>query len=313
MTDKETVLKLIGCRSETEICDFKSEYYHESKKGDLVKDVLSFANSTIPKDKFIIFNVDNDTRELRELDESSIPDISEINDLLREYIEPHLIIDLGQFDYNGRLVAFLKIASNNLDRPYIIKKDYQRNGKIVLSQGQIFIRRNANNFKANRSDLDKIYSAREKCELSFFKPEIKLEQITVKKTNSYMYTIRFSFKNQTKTNFLICSAEVQLCSLTHSLKANGKYIDDNKSIFMTKLFEISEIPFSIASSTIAQKTLFFSLSDTCTEQLKKSIDSGTPYNVKLFMTDVSGKRVETDFVPCHIKFNDDKEICSYNF
>ena len=308
MTNKERVLELIKSKSESEICDFKREFYHDNKKGDLIKDILSFANSTISKDKFIIFNVDNDTRELCDLDATPIPDISEINGLLREYIEPYIAIDLDKFEHSGKLVAYLKIASDNLDRPYIIKKDYQRNGQIILSQGQIFIRRNTDNFKANRFDLDQIYEARETCELSIFKPEIRFGLISVKKSNLEMFSIRFSFRNQTKTNFLVYSTEVQLCCSTHSFKINGKYIDDNKAVFTSDMLEISEVPFSITSSTIAQKTLFFSLSSSCSEQLNKSLQDGNTYNVKLCMIDISGKRVATDFVPCDINLCD--AICT---
>lgn len=153
MNDKERIWELINDKIENDICDFKLKYYDDNKKYEIIKDITSFANSPLPLDKYIIFNVDNETRELGMLNKDTIPDVSEINNILREYCEPHIQIELNGFENDGKYIAYIKIKACNVDRPYIIKKDYSRNGKIYLSQGHIYIRRNANNYKANRHDL----------------------------------------------------------------------------------------------------------------------------------------------------------------
>ena len=53
MGDKDKVIELIECGQETDFCDFKREFYHTAKKADMIKDILSFANSTIDENNLI--------------------------------------------------------------------------------------------------------------------------------------------------------------------------------------------------------------------------------------------------------------------
>lgn len=90
MNDKERIWELINDKIENDICDFKLKYYDDNKKYEIIKDITSFANSPLPLDKYIIFNVDNETRELGMLNKDTIPDVSEINNILRENIANHI-------------------------------------------------------------------------------------------------------------------------------------------------------------------------------------------------------------------------------
>lgn len=58
MNEKE-IIDLIVAHDENDQVDFKKEYYSKEKKYDLIKDIVSFANNTKPKDKYIVFGVEN--------------------------------------------------------------------------------------------------------------------------------------------------------------------------------------------------------------------------------------------------------------
>lgn len=301
--DKERVLELIRAKNENDICDFKCKYYEKSKKYDLIKDIVSFANCTALLDKYIIFNVYNDTYEIGQMDETTIPDISEINSLLREYVEPHIFIELNKFITQGSCIAYLKISANNMDKPYVIKKNFSRGGKSLLLQGQVYIRRNANNYMANRHDLDEIYETREKCEIKLYNTKITVREICINKSKNIFYTLRFIIKNNSKYNYLLQATKVQFSSQVYSFIAIGKYIEDENHFFSTSLNDIETVPFSILTNTTVQKTLYFSVSEDATEQLKKNLSDGQTCNIKLCATDTNGKKIQTDKITCIIQYD----------
>ena len=305
MNDKERIWELINDKIENDICDFKLKYYDDNKKYEIIKDITSFANSPLPLDKYIIFNVDNETRELGMLNKDTIPDVSEINNILREYCEPHIQIELNGFENDGKYIAYIKIKACNVDRPYIIKKDYSRNGKIYLSQGHIYIRRNANNYKANRHDLDEIYDSREKCEIRSFGNKIIVDEIIINKHRSILHCIRFVINNESKFNFSICKAEIEICSIKNAFRVYGRYIEDMNKVFLCELNDIADVPFSISSNSRVQKTLYFFLSQECDEQKKKNIENKNELFVKILMTDINGKIIKTELEKYEL---DDKRV-----
>lgn len=303
LMDKEKVLELVRNKNENDICDFKCRYYHENKKYDLIKDIASFANCTISLDKYIIFNIDDDTRNIGQMDENTIPDISEINSLLREYVEPHLLIELNKFTSQESWIAYLKISANNMDKPYVIKKDFIRESKTFLAQGQVYIRRNATNHKANRHDLDEIYESREKCEIKLYDEKITVKEVCINNLKTIFYTLRFIIKNDSKYNFLLQAAVVQFSSQAHSFIAKGKYIEDEKQFFSTSLNDIKTVPFSVLANTTTQKTLYFSVSEQGTNRLKENLSKEQPHTIKLTTTDTNGKTIQTDKIPCIIQYD----------
>lgn len=113
----------------------------------MIKDILSFANSTMCGDKYIIFNVDDETRQLCNMKIDSLPDVSEINGLLREYCEPYIGIELCCFSYKETNVAYIKISADYFDKPYMVKKTmceregrYYSKGKYLFGEIQIIIK-----------------------------------------------------------------------------------------------------------------------------------------------------------------------------
>lgn len=157
---EQKLISLIEKQKESEFVDFKQEFYHKEATQDLIKDVISFANAQSNEEKYIIFGV-SDTYNLFDIAYEKIRDISELNQVIKEYCEPFINVEFYRFIYEEKKLLALIIAKN-VDRPYLIKKDYQKNGTVMLRAGDIYIRHGATNFKANRADLDFIYANREK-------------------------------------------------------------------------------------------------------------------------------------------------------
>ena len=173
---QELIIKLIDDNKETDFVDFKEYYYSNEKKHDLIKDVVSFANNVNVKNKYIIFGVANSTGEIKGVQPESIPDVSNIIDFLRVYIEPFVEVELDSFEYQGATIAYLTVLASNTDRPYIVKKEYKKKSDIYLRQGEIYVRKGASNFIACRADLDEIYANKGTLEVSFYDKKLTVGQ-----------------------------------------------------------------------------------------------------------------------------------------
>ena len=121
---EEYISSLIQNKQENEFVDFKQFYYHEDKKYDLIKDIVSFSNEVTSVDKYIVFGIINGSWEPAGIDLSTMPDVSVINDLLHTYVEPFIYVEIGQMKYNGKDLGYIKIPVDRADRPYVIKKEY---------------------------------------------------------------------------------------------------------------------------------------------------------------------------------------------
>ena len=304
MTDKDKVIELIENGQETDFCDFKREFYHAAKKADMLKDILAFANSTIYGDKFIIFNIDDKTRQLCKMRMDTIPDVSEINGLLREYCEPHIGIELSCFLYKGENVAYIKISTDFMDKPYIVKKDYAREGKVYLQQGQVFIRRNSDNFKANRRDLDEIYESREKRNIQVYNDEIEETEFVVNNQIRKFFLLDFVLENNAKDNFLIEQIKVIFKYPRHCFSACVKDIINIDSHKIVKSDIINNMPFSVEPYTTIRKKVSFELSDTCIEKIKEHFLNGNELVVGLEVSDTKKRKIYSEMKKCIVKFSE---------
>ena len=124
---KKEIIDLIIAQDENDQVDFKEEYYSKDKKYDLIKDIVSFANNTQPHNKYIVFGIENSSWKTIGIDALSLPDVSEINDLLRTYVEPFINVLLGCFSYKNVTIGYIAIPHNDLNRPYVISKEYNKN------------------------------------------------------------------------------------------------------------------------------------------------------------------------------------------
>lgn len=64
MSEKEKILGFIVEAKETPCVDFKRDFYEKLSQSDLPKDVCAFANSISNEDKYIVFGVEDKTREI---------------------------------------------------------------------------------------------------------------------------------------------------------------------------------------------------------------------------------------------------------
>lgn len=302
MTDKDRIIELIEAGQETDFCDFKREFYHTAKKGDMIKDILAFANSTIYGDKYIIFNIDDKTRRLGEMKRELIPDISEVNGLLREYCEPHIGIEMDVFLYKKTNVAYIKIPVQCADKPYLVKKDYVRDGQVILQQGQVFLRKNSDNFKANRRDLDEIYDSQIKRKVEICKAEIVEKEFVINNKIERLFTLDFILDNNAKDNYLIDNIKIIFKCLEHSFSISAKYICDINSQNAGKSCIINNIPFSVDAFSTIKKTLQFELSNICVELIKKCNVCNNEYVVWLEIQDVKNRKISSEDKKCFLNF-----------
>ena len=275
MKDKAKIIEYINKKIETNVFDVKQSYYHSKKKFDLIKDVVAFANSSSVDDKYIVFNIDNTTFELSNMDMSSLPDVSEIDNLLNEYCEPKIDIELNKFNYNGGQIAYLKVCGSNLDFPYMIKKNFEFSGKIKLSQGQIYIRRGATNSIANRLDLDILIDKRVSRVAKIESQSIELRRIVVDNRPVLMYSSSFIFRNSANVNYLIKSAKIILKTPETIFSIKVAFIGNSDILtFASKEF-LDNKSFNIDANSTIEKSVFFEITKECKDILMNHQDKIT--------------------------------------
>lgn len=98
---EQKLISLIVKQKESEFVDFKQEFYHKEATQDFIKDVISFANAQSNEEKYIIFGV-ADTYELFDIAYEKIRDISELNQVLKEYCEPFINVEFYRFTYKEK-------------------------------------------------------------------------------------------------------------------------------------------------------------------------------------------------------------------
>ena len=261
-TFEQEVIDLIVAHDENDQVDFKKEYYSKEKKYDLIKDIVSFANNTKPRDKYIVFGVENSSWIPTGVNISSLPDISEINDLLHMYVEPFIDVELGHLDYQGVTIGFIRIPHNELNRPYVISKEYSKNKVTSLRKGEIYIRKGASNFICERNDLDDIYNNKGTLDIDFHTDEITISNIRITNNTHLMGQIRFVLQNNTPKTIVFDNISVYICCASNLIEYKTDIIDDQKNIFNKTPNFLSCVPIQLPSGDCIQKTAFFSISET---------------------------------------------------
>lgn len=204
------LLKYINDKKETELFDIKEYYYSPDKKFDLVKDVVSFANNINNIDKYIAFGISDKTWQVIGVKEEEIPQISDIEQLLNQYVEPNLQISLESCIIDNKTVIAIKIHGGNTNRPYIIKKTSTNIGKSYIRCGEIYLRKGTMNCIANRIDIDEIYALKDNFHISLKTNEIKLNPvIDTIKTELYL-SLNIQIHNNTKEDYNIVKARLRI-------------------------------------------------------------------------------------------------------
>jgi len=152
-----TIIELIEDYQEGDFLDFKKEEYGRSKKHELIKDVLAFANSEHVGDKFIIIGLKKTGEELDFFDIEHPEDSSNIQSIIHDNIKPDLNIDYNPYTYQSSKLVILTIK-NPTDKPYSTKKIVANpTGGVALAENSFKIRKGSRIKDISRDDLDKIY------------------------------------------------------------------------------------------------------------------------------------------------------------
>lgn len=303
--DKEIEQKLISLiekQKESEFVDFKQEFYHKEATQDLIKDVISFANAKSNDEKYIIFGV-ADNYELFDIDYQKIRDVSELNQVLKEYCEPFINVEIYRFTYKEKKLLALIIA-NNVDRPYLIKKDYNKNGS-VLKSGDIYIRHGATNFKANRDDLDFIYANREKILLTVKDNSILFISLRHGRKKEQVCCVQILIDNNSNKSIIVHKGSVNWQYHNTSTGSPIIYIEDQENNYAKELICINIKPFQIQAHTQYQKSLYVKVSDGMVEIIKSKEIEKEKLKISINLIDASNKEMTFDTLIDSIKFKID--------
>lgn len=288
------IINLIISQDENDQVDFKKEYYSKEKKYDLIKDIVSFANNIKPKDKYIVFGVENSTWNVLGIDRASLPDISEINNLLHSYVEPFIDVELGYLDYQGVTIGFIRIPHHDLNRPYVISKEYNKNKGVFLRRGEIYTRKGATNFIAERSDLDCIYHNKGTLDINLYTKELSFSNIRIN-GNSYLTgQVRCIIQNNTPKTIVIDSIHIFVHCGSNLIEHTVDFIDDQKSVFIKMPESLSQIPMQISSGDSLQKTVYFEISEIAAINLNKKANELSDVSVSIEIGDVLKRTYQND-------------------
>jgi len=288
------IINLIISQDENDQVDFKKEYYSKEKKYDLIKDIVSFANNIKPKDKYIVFGVENSTWNVLGIDRASLPDISEINNLLHSYVEPFIDVEPGYLDYQGVTIGFIRIPHHDLNRPYVISKEYNKNKGVFLRKGEIYTRKGATNFIAERSDLDCIYHNKGTLDINLYTKELSFSNIRIN-GNSYLTgQVRCIIQNNTPKTIVIDSIHIFVHCGSNLIEHTVDFIDDQKSVFIKMPESLSQIPMQISSGDSLQKTVYFEISEIAAINLNKKANELSDVSVSIEIGDVLKRTYQND-------------------
>ncbi len=301
----EAIIELIKINKEADFVDFKEFFYSNEKKHDLIKDVVSFANNINVKNKYIIFGVVNSTGEIKGIEPESLLDISDIIDFLRVYVEPFVEVELDSFEYQGVTIAYLTILSSNTDRPYVIKKEYQKRSITYLRQGEIYIRKGASNFIACRADIDEIYANKGTLEVNFYEEKLEVCQLLIGNQRNLIGKVRCVLFNNSSQSIVVDSIRLVTGCDSNIIEYDIDFVDDEKTVFSKKPIMLQNIPLQLEAGSCIQKTLYFSVSELSVKKLYEKTAPHYSVNAQIFVNDVLGKKYKGDLLNISISCTHD--------
>lgn len=146
--------ELIEYESENTSLDFKAEEYGKNSF-ELIKDVMSMANSHTNGKKYIIVGVKDNPNEDREIiGLKTISDQAILENIIQENIEPIIHFKYYKYEFKGKMLGIIEIGDNS-DRPYMMKKD-----NFSLKKGDSWIRKGSRQSRVVREDIDKMFKGR---------------------------------------------------------------------------------------------------------------------------------------------------------
>ena len=229
--DRDLIINIIEKAKESDCVDFKREFYKPLRESDLSKDISAFANTNSNQDKYIIFGVDDKTRQVTGIDEITLTSQDKLDEYLADTVEPFVAVEIGSIEYQEFVIGYIKISGKNTDRPYVIKRDCGRNNKI--HQGDIFIRKGNVIQKASRADLEQMHKIQGTVLLRLRDDLVCIEPITI--TGSIVGSPTYGrcdieIYNETLGSILIDRGYIEISSNAHTVKRRIVHITPKQLI-----------------------------------------------------------------------------------
>jgi hypothetical protein len=264
MDFKEKIKNLLEDGYECDYLDFKLKQYPAKLNPNFIKDVMAMANSNYEGDKIIVIGV-NDEGVIIGIEENEVfVDSAIYQDIILNYVEPDVTIDYFKYNYEGKLLGILKIASCNNNKPYLIKKEIAS-----LRIGTCIIRKGSQNTPANRNDFDKFYHNKGKFEVSILSPILRAVN-----DNEGLAYLQVSIRNCTSLPVTILGGTLYVLDTKnttlskHSVYGVGNYIGAD---------------FTLSLSPMSEKVGDLCLGFTSTDCLRLGLDQyGTTDNEFIF-------------------------------
>ena len=283
MREKEKILGLISEARETSCVDFKRDFYEKLSQSDLPKDICAFANSISNEDKYIVFGVEDKTREIVGIEKEAFFKQDSIDEYISRTIEPFVEVESDMFSTDdGKIIGYIKILSSNANPPYVIKEDCGKNNK--LSKGDVFIRKGSCNQRALRSDFDSMYLkngdiiVRLHENLAIIEPIHMEGELVQAPTYGHIDVEIF---NDTTRPVLICGGDIIVEYKSYTLR--------RKIVSILPSRMISEHPLELAAQSRKVYTVLFDfLSQDCVDlnfYTDGKMDSTVNMSIKLYDTD----------------------------
>ncbi len=140
-----------------EIC-LRPGTYGPAGRADLIRDVMGLANLPGSARRYIVMGATRGADgkiDTPGLDEAALSEIDSYAALIREYLEPELVVDINCRSVEGRLIAVLEISHFG-NPPYMICTDLSEE----LRSGACWIREPGLFRSARRRDFDRMFAAR---------------------------------------------------------------------------------------------------------------------------------------------------------
>lgn len=240
MDNASRVIELIEARRETGIIDFKRDFYKRLEGSDFPKDIAAFANIDTDEDRFIIFGVEDKTREVYGIDPLLFPSTDTLDNYIEKTLDPFVTIESDIFKYKGKAVGYIKICATNDNPPYMIKKTC--GPKMKLEKGDIFIRKGTCNQKAGRMDIDAMYARNGDCTVRFFDNFITVNGNGCENAE-FTASLRVELENGKHRSVLISGGRIRISS--------------GKRYVIKRLNGLRSTPFEMGASARRVHTILF--------------------------------------------------------
>ena len=288
------IINLIETVDENEFVDYKEKEYSKDNKSDLIKDLLSMANSLYSGDKFIIVGVrDEPGVERKVVGIERVQDQEIYQSWIEPFVEPRIKFDYKVIKYKEKDIGIYVISKENNNKPYMIKKEFT-NGK-RLNEGDCFIRHNSKNCRATRRDFDSFYENRKEIKINILDNIINITPLKSELPPYYIAPIEVNIFNKNKYKIIFKYIGLNIKKLdgknlfTVSVNAIDKKIDNLYLEVEPNGEYLGEISFGFGSN----HCLLMNLNEY-----------GEPeedFIIQLVLEDTNGEKYESEEVECYVQ------------